>query len=161
MVYQDDNEEKDTDDNVIRLPSLLFVIGILCLIIGIILLASTLFIRINSSEFFSATLISAFFGGLSIFFESHGYYLLPKEERNRPVYLGSPVLFQVVGVLDHILFFLVAYNGLVIVNGVNLDLDFFVVMTILFLPYVISRTTTEWARLRYWIWKQFKWELTD
>ena len=158
MAYQADSEEKDTDNNVSRLPSLLFAIGILCLIMGAILLVSTLFMETNSSEFFSATLFSAILGGLSIFFGGNGYYLLPAEERDRPLYFGSPVLYQVVGVLNHILFFLVAYNGLIIADGVNLDYDFFVVMTIFFIPYVISRTTTEWTRLRYWIWELCKWE---
>ncbi|MFX0208630.1 MAG: hypothetical protein ACFFDT_21795 [Candidatus Hodarchaeota archaeon] len=158
MANQDDSEEKDPDNNGTRLPRLLFAIGILCLIIGVIYLASTLFIGTNSSEFFSATLLSAILGGLAIFFGGHGYYLLPSEERDKPAYFGSPVLFQVVGVLDHILFFLVGYNGLIIVDGVNLDFEFFVVMIILFLPYVISRATTEWVGLRYRIWKLCKWE---
>jgi hypothetical protein len=159
MVFKDDNEEKDTDNTVNRLPNLLFAIGILCLIIGVILLASTLFMGTNSSEFFSATVLSAILGGLAIFFGGHGYYLLPSEERDRPAYFGSPVLFQFVGVFDHILFFLVGFNGLIIADGINLDFDFFVIMTILFLPYVVSRAATEWVGLRHRIWRLFKWQL--
>ncbi|MHA2203621.1 MAG: hypothetical protein ACW991_08020 [Candidatus Hodarchaeales archaeon] len=157
MVIEEQNEEEDTDVKRTRLPSLLFAIGIACLIIGVILLSSTLFMESDSIQFFLATLTCAILGGLAFFFGGHGYYLLPTEERDKPAYFGSPVLFQVVGVLDHILFFLIAYNGLIIVGGVNLDFDFFAVMTILFLPYVISRTSCEWSRLRDWIWKQLKW----
>ncbi|UCG00346.1 MAG: hypothetical protein JSW11_11925 [Candidatus Heimdallarchaeota archaeon] len=156
MVVEENKE--DPDVKRARLPTLLFAIGISCLVIGVILLFGTLFIESGSLEFYLTTLVSAIFGGLAFFFGGHGYHLLPTEERDRPTYFGSPVLFQVVIVLDHILFFLIAYNGLIIVNGLNLDYDFFVVMTILFLPYVISRTTSEWSQLRRWIWKTCKWE---
>lgn len=156
MATEDENEEKDTDVKKTRFPRLLFAIGLSCLIMGVILLPSTLFMETNSFEFFFVTFISAILGGLALFFGGHGYYLLPTEERDNPSYFGSPVLFQVVGVLDHILFFLIAYNGLIITGGINLD--FIVVMTILFLPYVISRASCEWPRLRYWIWKQWKWK---
>lgn len=158
MANQDDSDEKDTGNTATRLPSLLFAIGILCLIIGVILLTSTLFMATNSSEFFPTTVLSAILGGLAIFFGGHGYYLLPSDEKDRPAYFGSPILFQFVGVFDHILFFLVGFNGLIIADGINLDFDFFAIMTILFLPYVISRATTEWVGLRNRIWRLCKWE---
>lgn len=148
MVTELENEE-DTDVKRTRFQNILISTGLSCLILGVILLLSTLFMEKNSFEFFFITLISGILFGLALFFEGHGYYLLPKEYQDHPAYFGSPVLYQIIRVIYRIPYVLLCYNGYVFVGGINLEL--IVVLAILYFPYVISRVTWRWTRAREWI----------
>ena len=149
MITNVENEEKDSDVERTRFQILLIVSGLLCLIVGVILLFGTLFMETNSSEFFLTTLISGILFGLALFFEGHGYFLLPQKYQGRPAYFGSPVLYQIVRVIYRIPYVLLCYNGFVFVGEINIDL--FIVLVILYFPFMVSRASWRWTRLQEWL----------
>ena len=132
-----------------RFQIILISIGLLCLIIGVILLFSTLFIEINSLNFFNITLISGILFGLALFFEGHGYLLLPEEYQKHPAYFGSPTLYQIVRVIFRIPYVLLCYNGLIYVGEVNLELV--IILVIFYAPFILSRASWRWTRLQSWL----------
>lgn len=149
MIIEDENDEKDPDAKRTRFQILLIVSGLSCLLIGVIFLFSTLFMETNSFEFFFTTLISGILFGMALFFEGHGYFLLPKEYQDGPAYFGSPVLYQIVRVIYRIPYVLLCYNGYIFVGKINIDL--IVVYVILYFPFMISRASWRWTRLRQWL----------
>ncbi len=149
MITDNENEEEDTEVERTRFQILFIAFGLSCLIIGVILLLSTLFMEFDSFEFFFTTLVSGVLFGMALFFEGHGYYLLPKEYQDSPAYFGSPVLYQIVRVIYRIPYVLLCYNGFVFVGAINIDL--IVVYVILYFPFMISRASWRWTRLRQWL----------
>ncbi|MFX0208631.1 MAG: hypothetical protein ACFFDT_21800, partial [Candidatus Hodarchaeota archaeon] len=79
MITNEENKQEKTTMQRTRFQIILIGFGLSCLIIGVILLFCTLFIGTNSLEFFYITLISGLLFGLALFFEGHGYLLLPDE----------------------------------------------------------------------------------
>ncbi|MFW9906055.1 MAG: hypothetical protein ACFFFH_17160 [Candidatus Thorarchaeota archaeon] len=149
MVTELENEKDDTDIQRTQFQIILIGSGLSCLIIGVILLFSTLFIKTNSLNFFYITLISGILFGLALFFEGHGYFLLPKKYQGHPAYFGSPILYQILRVIYRIPYVLLCYNGLVYVGEINLEL--FIILIIFYFPFVISRVSWRWTRLRLWL----------
>jgi hypothetical protein len=149
LVTEVENEKENLDVKRTRFQTILIFIGLSCLILGVVLLISTVFMEIDSFEFFVATLVSGLLFGFALFFEGHGYYLLPKEYQESPAYFGSPVLYQIVRVIYRIPYVLLCYNGFIFIGEVNFD--FIVILVIFYFPYIISRASWRWTRLRQWL----------
>lgn len=149
MVVEVENKKEDTGEKRARFQIILISTGLSFLIIGVVILLSTVLMDTDSLEYFIATLISGILFGFALFFEGHGYFLLLNEYGGGPNYFGSPVLFQVIRVIYRVPYVLLCYNGLIIVGGINLELV--VLLAIFFSPYIISRATWRWTRLRKWL----------
>ncbi|UCG00345.1 MAG: hypothetical protein JSW11_11920 [Candidatus Heimdallarchaeota archaeon] len=149
MVIELENEQENTEVKRTRFQTLLIASGLLCLIVGVILLLSTSLVETNSFEFFFTTLISGILFGLAMFLEGHGYFLLPTEYQGHPAYLGSPTLYQIIRLIFYIPYILLCYNGYVFVGEINIDL--IVVLTLFYFPFIITRVSFRWVRLRKWL----------
>jgi hypothetical protein len=146
LITNAENEKENNKMQRIRFQIILIGFGLSCLILGVILLFSTLFMDTNSLDFFNITLISGILFGLALFFEGHGYLLLPKEYQDHPAYFGSPTLYQIVRVIFRIPYVLLCYNGLIYVGEVNLQL--IAILVIFYAPFILSRASWRWVRLR-------------
>ncbi|MFX1284845.1 MAG: hypothetical protein ACFFB5_14385 [Promethearchaeota archaeon] len=148
MVGDVGNKKENVDAARTKFQTFFISTGLSCLIICILLLISTVFMR-NFNEFFITTLMSAILFGFALFFEWHGYYLLPKGSDVKRAFFGNPLLFQVIRIIYSVPYLLLCYNGLIIAGGFNINL--FIVFFLLFFPYVISRATWRWTRLQNWL----------